>query len=182
LNSELIDFYRKARGKKFCCQLGVPNTAEYHRLAKKKSKTVCEHIRFNKAGWGGTYAKGYGWGAAKRNNVFCFDTSRLSNVSVENKDFREVVKQHDSKDTVFYVDPPYVKANEKECFYGKGMCNVTPKEVASTFKRAKGKAIVSYDNHPSVKKAFKGWKCKRVKLPYTMNKKMRTSELLCKNW
>jgi DNA adenine methylase len=34
--------------------------------------------------------------------------TRLENVGIENKDFRDIFKQYDSSNTFFYCDPPYV--------------------------------------------------------------------------
>jgi len=89
---------------------------------------------------------------------------------------------------LFYVDPPYIKANEKDCMYGKNMCDVTPQEVASEVKKIKGKAIISYDDHPEVRKAFKTFKIEKLTVPYTLARAKdgksqgKKKELLIKNF
>jgi len=49
-------------------------------------------------------------------------TSRLQGVVIENKDALELMIQHDSPETLFYVDPPYVLATRKlgNPYRGKG--------------------------------------------------------------
>ena len=37
-------------------------------------------------------------------------TRRLAGVIIENKDALELISEHDSADTLFYVDPPYAAA------------------------------------------------------------------------
>lgn len=55
-------------------------------------------------------------GARVRNNIQFFEKvhHRLHNVQIENLDWRIMFKDYDSPDTVWYLDPPYVK-------YSKGM-------------------------------------------------------------
>ncbi len=37
---------------------------------------------------------------------------RLNDVIIENKDWKNIVKKYDSKDTFFYLDPPYSMASD----------------------------------------------------------------------
>jgi len=72
--------------------------------------------------------------------------------------------------------------------YGKNMCEVKPADVANSVRNIKGKAIISYDDHPEVRKAFKGFKMSKIELPYSFarNKqkevKGKTEELLITNY
>jgi DNA adenine methylase len=125
----------------------------------------------------------------KEHRQICVDGTKLSKASITNEDYKTSIKKHDGKDVLFYIDPPYVGANKnKECLYKKGYCDVEPSEVASVVKGIKGKAIVSYDDHPEVRKAFKGFKMSKIELPYSFarNKqkevKGKTKELLITNY
>lgn len=42
---------------------------------------------------------------------------RLRNVCLENLDYRECIKRYDSKETLFYIDPPYYGS---EHYYDRG--------------------------------------------------------------
>lgn len=56
-------------------------------------------------------------GNAMRNNLKWFPAvhERLRNVQVENQDWRLCLKDYDSEDTVFYLDPPYL-SYAKGCY------------------------------------------------------------------
>jgi len=190
-NHELIQFFKDIKGKKLCCNIGS-DKEKFLSLRNKSNKSACEKIYVNKNSFGGyrTFTDGATYGYVKKplGQLECIDGNKLSGVHLESKDFRETIKQHDSKDTLFYVDPPYVKANEKECLYGKGFCGVTPKDVADSVKNVKGKVIVSYDDHPDVRKAFHDFKIKKIDLQYqfardkNLKHKGKTKELLIKNY
>ena len=68
---------------------------------------------------------------------------------IHHTDYKEIIKRYDSKDTVIYIDPPYFK---KEFLY-EG-CERYGEEFHITLKwffmSIKGKAIMSYENHPFI--------------------------------
>ncbi|KAA0248319.1 MAG: DNA adenine methylase [Candidatus Jettenia sp.] len=53
-----------------------------------------------------------------RNSIDTFHdvARRLQGVTIECLDYRECIQRYDSKDTLFFCDPPYLNA---EGFYGK---------------------------------------------------------------
>ncbi len=189
-NRELIRFFRDIKGKKVCCDLSG-NREKFNRIRAKNSKSICDQIYLNKASYGGHLSFGAKpfYGNDKKleeRGQYCVDGSKLKGVTLTTDDYKTTIKKHDSKDTLFYLDPPYMKANAKECLYGKDNCQVRPEEVASVVKKIKGTAIVSYDDHPQVRKAFKDCKVRTITLPYAFaknkNKKLKgdTKELLIK--
>ena len=67
---------------------------------------------------------------------------RLKSISVvEKMDCIDLIKKYDSKDTFFYVDPPYFK---KEFYYSKDFPREKHKELADTLSNIKGKFALSY--------------------------------------
>lgn len=185
-NQEIIDFFRQVSGRKLCCRMDG-GKERFLRLRHKQGKSACDFLFVNKASYGGMNAT-YGYTReGEKGGEVCVDGSKLNKARLRNQDFRKIIKKYDSKNTLFYVDPPYVKANQGECLYHKGFCQVTPKEVADSLHGIKGKAIVSYDNHPEVRKAFQGFKTSTITLPYSFAKKDgkikgKTKELLIKNF
>jgi DNA adenine methylase len=67
---------------------------------------------------------------------------KIDKLSVNNKDYKEVIKENDNEDTLFYVDPPYFK---KEFFYRfHDFKRDEHKKLAKVLKNIKGKFILSY--------------------------------------
>jgi|688.fasta_scaffold59496_3 DNA adenine methylase len=85
----------------------------------------------------------------------------LKYATVTNQDYKKCIKRWDSPKTLFYIDPPYV---DKEHLY-EGM-SVNPYELADLLRNIKGKFILSYNIHPEVKKAFAGFKFKKLGFAY----------------
>lgn len=194
-NKELIRFFQIVKNKKFCCKI-EDNENKHLRINSKKLKSPCDYIYLNKTSYSsksfsGKPAYSYDHRYDRRNaegRTICIDGFKLNHVILQSQDFRSAIKQNDSRDTLFYIDPPYVKANEKSCLYGKGFCSVTPEHVAQAVRKIKGKALISYDDHPEVRKAFRGFKFEHIVLPYSLAKdkdgkvKGKTKELLIRNY
>ncbi len=77
--------------------------------------------------------------------AFC---ERLSGVVIENRDAKDVMLQHDSDQTLHYVDPPYVHATRgTKHGYNFEMTNDEHEELLFFLKSLKGFVIVSgYQN------------------------------------
>jgi DNA adenine methylase len=69
---------------------------------------------------------------------------RWLDVDIENKDFREVLKIHDSSNTVFYLDPPYLPVNSKERkgYYRVPFTERDMRELLEMLSRIKGKFVL----------------------------------------
>lgn len=78
---------------------------------------------------------------------------RLQEVVIENKDFEELIKSLDSKDTFFYCDPPY---HDSEQFY-KNVGGFTEKDhyrLRDTLLGIKGKFLLSYNDDTFVRELY----------------------------
>lgn len=76
---------------------------------------------------------------------------RLRGVVIESKDALEVIEQHDSENTLYYLDPPYVKdtryQGQKTKEYHHEMTDDQHIELCEFIKTVKGYVILSgYDN------------------------------------
>jgi DNA adenine methylase len=83
---------------------------------------------------------------------------RLKNVYIECDDFTRVIPRWDSPETFFYVDPPYVDTENN--FYNLSYeehCN-----LANLLSHAKGKWLLTYNDHPLIRRLYKGYKISRV--------------------
>lgn len=183
----LMDFYKKAqRRNALTCDVRR-SKSKWERVVKKRNKTPCDYVYATKQSFGcaGTHFITYGKGGSDSIQNYDRQIGKLKKSKLHSGDYRNLIKRHDSKDAFFYLDPPYHKVS---CSYPDGSCAVNPKEVADAVKGIKGKFILSYNNHPEVRKIFCGkYKCKVVRTRYTGNKlkdssKQQRRELLIKNF
>lgn len=82
-------------------------------------------------------------------------SERMKNVMIDNRDFREIIRVYDAPHTLFYLDPPYIN---KEKYYAGNFSEKDHRELAEILQNIKGKAIVSYYNHPMLDELYPGGK------------------------
>lgn len=117
--------------------------------------------------------------------------ARLKRVQIECLDFESLIIKYDNKNTLFYLDPPYVGV---EHYYNRDGVNFGMKDherLHSMLKNIKGKFVLSYYDHSLVKKLYKGFNWKRktsVKHSlgctrnYKLSKKPKSKEVLILNY
>jgi len=181
-NKDICTVYKTAKNspnslKK--CNLTDMDKEKFNKLKNKSNKTACEVIKLHKHGYGGLpqhYAdKG---GRTFNNTMNEKNTEKLKKTKVLCQDFKKVMEDNDSKDTLHYLDPPYVEAGGAYVTNG-----VTPEEVCAVAKKMKGKVVISYDDNKRVRKACKGLNFSKIELSYTASKnKHKQKELLIKNY
>ena len=204
IDKDLVRFYRYFKRRDVSvkrCDMR-PSRERFNRYKTQKPKTpqqyVCRYLYCNKWSYArsgnsflGRIVKNPKSGSECRpgdklcgiKQITPKHKARLSGVKIENKDFKQVVKENDSKNTFIYMDPPYPDTYD----YGKPA--VDPDEVCKLAAKAKGKVLISYNDHPAVRKAAKkyGLKIKRIRTRYTMGSDMSdggrvVTELLISNY
>lgn len=105
---------------------------------------------------------------------------RLARVAIENLPWNDFIKRYDRKKTFFYLDPPYYKAP----FYQHNLELNDYKEMAEILEGIKADFILSINDHPEIRKIFKGFNIKPVQLKYSVSQKklMEGKELLISNF
>ena len=78
---------------------------------------------------------------------------RLKDTTLLNKDYKYVIKKYDSKDTFFFLDPPY---ENSEDLYDDGAFNF--EELNNILKSIKGKFMLTINSSPYIKKVFSSFK------------------------
>jgi DNA adenine methylase len=70
---------------------------------------------------------------------------RLRGVIMECRDYTEVIKAHDSPDTLFYIDPPYVHSTRASATgkYSHEMSDDEHRKLAKILHKVKGKVVLS---------------------------------------
>lgn len=186
-DSGLMRFYKQVQDTKgLTCDLRRKKS-KFERLKNKKNKSPCEYAYVTKTSFGcqGTRFNKVGRGGTNGVQDFSEQAKKLREATLKSADFGKLIRENDSKDTFFYLDPPY---HETSCSYPENSCKVTPADVAQSVKGLKGKFLLSYNNHPEVRRMFcSKYKCRSVKTRYTGNTlqsspKQARQELLIKNF
>jgi DNA adenine methylase len=126
---------------------------------------------------------GHGWWHSKIDNkadewqrhidLLKWACQRLAHVQFECKDFEAIIKQYDSPDTFFYLDPPYIDLNVGDYYPDTPVFSDADHErLAVALNKIQGKAIVSYYSHPSLAERYPGPKWQTNK--YSMGKSSST--------
>jgi len=83
---------------------------------------------------------------------------KLKDVKIYNKNYREIIKEFDSKDTLFYIDPPYLNWGKSEFKFDLESW----KELIETLKGIKGKFILSFGKDPQLEELVSEFKIKKL--------------------
>lgn len=100
-------------------------------------------------------------------NVRAF-AERLSGVVIENRDYREIMLQHDGPETLHYCDPPYVhstrrKGNPYDRCYEFELTDEQHAQFAEVVQGLQGMVIVSGYSCELYEDLFAGWtRCQRM--------------------
>lgn len=106
---------------------------------------------------------------------------RLSRVYVEQLDWQECFRRYDREHTLFYMDPPYWETTG----YGVDFPFEHYERMAELARTAKGKVIISINDHPDIRRVFAGFRMKELTLAHTVggNKSSKMAgELVIYNW
>lgn len=82
---------------------------------------------------------------------------RLQNTTISKQDYKAFIKKIDSKDTFFYLDPPY---EDSDKLYKFDFVNL--EEMANILKNIKGKFLLSINDSPNVRRIFKGFNIRTI--------------------
>lgn len=89
---------------------------------------------------------------------------RLGGVYIENLSWQAVLAKYDRPHTLFYLDPPYWDTEG----YGVPFEFDNYTEMAELMRSCKGKVIVSINDHPDIREAFKGLPMNTVDITYSV--------------
>lgn len=76
--------------------------------------------------------------------------------SIENLDYKDVIKKYDSENTFFYIDPPYF--GKEDYYINHDFSKETHQELSKVLNNIKGKFLLSYYYFDGIEELYK--KCK----------------------
>jgi DNA adenine methylase len=91
----------------------------------------------------------------------------LKGVSLETKDYANIIKQHDGADTFFFIDPPYENTSSSLGYAeGKGF---DFERLRETLEKVKGKFLMTLNDSPNIRKIFQQFKINGFSAPNPWN-------------
>lgn len=170
----------KAKRLKELCEL-TPYSRDEFKLAYEYSDDPIERARRmivrSSMGFGSGAASGHKTGFrcdAKRSSstpsgvwsrypsVINWVCSRLRGVNIENRPAETCIEYHDSQESLFYVDPPYLhstrKLNQSGSVYKHEMTEDDHKSLLSTLSSCEGMVVLSGYNSDLYNDTLSGWR------------------------
>jgi DNA adenine methylase len=106
---------------------------------------------------------------------------RLSRAYIENRDWASCIETYDRPHTLFYLDPPYWQT----AGYGVEFDIEQYEKMAGLMRSLKGKAILSINDHPDIRRIFDGFQMQEVGIQYTVGgggQGVDRTELIIYSW
>ncbi|MEX3691902.1 DNA adenine methylase [Paraburkholderia sp. BR14263] len=89
---------------------------------------------------------------------------RLASTYIERLDWKACIDKYDRAHTLFYLDPPYWQTEG----YGVPFPFEEYEAMAARLRTIKGKAIVSLNDHPDIRRVFEGFRIETADIRYTV--------------
>ncbi|AKO18956.1 DNA adenine methylase [Xanthomonas oryzae] len=107
---------------------------------------------------------------------------RLANVVIEHLPWDACITRYDRPGTLFYLDPPYWQTEG----YGVEFPWEQYERLASMVRTLQGKAVISINDHPDIRRVFAGLDLVPLQLGYTIgspgDRERMFGELIIKSW
>lgn len=102
---------------------------------------------------------------------------RLKGVYIDNLGFERLIPNWDRAGTLFYCDPPYAMLLDRSgrSYYQCDFQEADHERLRDVLKGISGKFILSYDDHPLIRKLYRRFRILEVeKVNYSMNQRPGT--------
>lgn len=105
---------------------------------------------------------------------------RLAGAYIEHLPWQKCLEMYDRPHTLFYMDPPYWETEG----YGVGFGFEQYEDMAARMRKLQGRAIVSLNDHPDIRRAFDGFHIEATELRYTVGggRGVERGEILIFSW
>jgi DNA adenine methylase len=106
---------------------------------------------------------------------------RLARVTIEHLPWQECLARYDRSGTLFFLDPPYWRT----AGYGGPFQREEYDQLAAAMHALKGRAVLTINDHPDMRRAFAGFRSERVRISYTaggMHRAKPAGELIYRTW
>ena len=197
INGDLINLHRiiQTRPQSLnSCLNGLLRSREIfyaikHRTIKPRNKIEAAaffyfQIAASFGAKGEHFAMPKGRGAKNIYRDFRVYSRRLRRATIENLSYEKLIKEYDSEDSLFYLDPPYV-GTENYYKTAGGFSRQDHQALAEILRGIKGKFMLSYNDCEPIRDLYRGFNMKELKISYSLNnaaERKSSSELLIMNY
>lgn len=199
INGDLVRLYRvlKHHLQEFIRQFEFALTSrqifEWEKMTRPETLTdiqraarfyYLQHIAFGAKVQGqnyGTVTEGGNFDITRIGESLTAAWRRLGGTNVENLSWQDCVERYDRPHTFFYMDPPYWQTEG----YGVPFDFKEYELMAKLMRSMKGKAMISINDHPDIRKVFEGLPMLELDIKYTLQKggeSQTSGELVITNW
>ena len=106
---------------------------------------------------------------------------RLAQAYIENLDWAKCMERYDRPHTFFYLDPPYWETEGYGVEFGLDQYE----KMAGMLRNLKGRAIVSLNDHPDIRRIFAGFHIETADIQYCVGgggKGVDRTEVIIYSW
>lgn len=106
---------------------------------------------------------------------------RLARVTIENLDWADCLARYDRPETVAFMDPPYWQTQG----YGQLFDLPAYQAMAEAMAAIRGKAILTINDHPDMRRVFGRFRSERVAMTYSIGggaRAKKVAELIVRSW
>lgn len=182
----LIEFYKGvARGGLRKCRYTY-NRPTFERVMAKYRRgarlSACEYLILNKLSFAGKMRNygvdGHVEGRHQARATKLFENldaieRRLRGAKIVYGSFDKTMRAHDGPGTLHYLDPPYEFACSEKDLRDMYRHSASPVDVAKVARAMRGDVVISYGDHPDIRKLFcgrgSGFKCSSIDVKYAMD-------------
>lgn len=108
---------------------------------------------------------------------------RLAQVNIEHLPWQQCIERYDRPETLFFMDPPYWQLSGYGIEFGLDEYEA----LALVLARIKGKAIMTINDHPDIRRIFGHFKITSTTVRYTLSRSIKgrqkeRGELIIRSW
>ena len=199
INGELVRLYRVVQNhleefvRHFKYSLSSREVFKWHQATPPDTLTDIQRaVRFfylQQHAFGGK-VDGQSWGTATTTppiNLLRIEENlsaahlRLAGAFIENMDWHKLIERYDREHTLFYLDPPYWQT----AGYGVDFGIEQYERMAEIMGRLRGRAVLSLNDHPDIRRIFAQFEMDTVPISYTVaggGKAVDRGELIIYSW
>lgn len=140
-------------------------------LARAAAFCYCMHAAFAgkwRGGWAFAKTQNHAKSWCRFRNEVDAIADRIKDLHIDHLDFRRCIKNWDSPDTFFFLDPPYIGTMQPRIT----MTEADHRDLAGILANVQGKWLLTYNDHPLVRELYagKGYIIQRLRCPLSSRK------------